>query len=83
MTQTTILTEAQIRDLTEIGESVAACERDLVAGGEPCVSHTPNGREIRLVRGGFAVQPANDNYWITVPAIDDAMAAFERPQDYR
>lgn len=83
MTQTTTLTEAQRRDLAEIGESITECERDLEAGRERCVSHTPNGREIRLVRGGFRVQPANDNYWLDVNSIDDAMAAYERPQDYR
>ena len=81
--KTTILTAEQVAELKEIGEDVAACERDLAAGKEPCVSHTPNGREIRLVRGGFAVQPHNDNYWVTVPTIDAAMDAFANPQNYR
>lgn len=83
MTTTTILTEQQIRDLREIGEDIQACERDLAAGREPAISTQPNGRDIRLVRGGFATQPANDNYWITVASLDDAIAAYDRPQDYR
>ncbi len=77
------LTREQIADLREIGEDVEQCRRDLEAGRKPAVATTPNGREIRLVPGGFAVQPRNDNYWVRVPTIDDAMAAFERPQDYR
>jgi hypothetical protein len=83
MTTATILTDAQIADLREIGESVTQAERDLTAGREPVVSTTPNGRNILLVRGGFSVQPRNDNYWITVPSIDAAMDAFENPAKYR
>ena len=84
MTTTKItLTPEQTTDLREIGEDLRTCERDLNAGREPCVSHTPNGREIRLTPGGFAVQPANDNYWLTVPTVDAAMDAFENPGKYR
>lgn len=84
---TDTLTSAQISDLREIGESVSACQRDLSAGKEPVVSTTPNGRNILLVRGGFSVQPQNDNYWLnywlTVASLDEALDAFEHPEKYR
>ena len=84
MTATQIsLTEKQIAGLREIGEDVRACERDLNAGKEPCISHQPCGREIRLVAGGFATQPAGDNYWIAVPTLDDAIEAYENPSKFR
>lgn len=77
------LPAAMVADLEEIGESVSEVIRDIEAGREPCVSHTPNGRDIRCTAKGFIVQPRNDNYWITVPTIDAAMDAFENPAKYR
>ena len=80
---TATLTAAQRADLIEIGKDLAACERALASGHTPAISTTPNGRDIRLAPGGFQVQPENDNYWLTVPTIDAAMDAFERPENYR
>jgi hypothetical protein len=80
-----ILAETVRAELIEIGESVRDVTRELEAGREPCVSHTPNGREIRVAKdgSGFLVQPETDNYWMTVPSIDAAMDAFENPRKYR
>ncbi len=81
-----MLTPMQISELRECGYGRTEIDRlakAVAAGSEPCVSTTPNGRDIRLVLGGFSVQPANDNYWMTVASIDDAMDAFENPAAYR
>lgn len=44
------------------------------------VAHTPNGREIRQVGDDqFEVQPHNDNYWITVRSIPEAMYRYHYP----
>jgi len=40
--------------------------------------YTPTGREVRYdqQRGGYEVQPRNDNYWIHVPDLPAARRAF-------
>jgi hypothetical protein len=75
-------------ELLECGYSRAQVDKWIAAVDsgrvtEVTVSSTPNGRDIRLVKGGFIVQPRDDNYWITVPSIDDAMDAFEHPEKHR
>lgn len=38
--------------------------------------YTPNGREVRIVDGGYQVQPHNDNYWIRCRTLPEARRAF-------
>lgn len=75
--------ELQAAELRSINESVRSVQAACARGETVEVSTTPNGRYI-LARGlGFSVQPKNDNYWIDVATIDEAMDAFENPAAYR
>ena len=49
------------------------------------VERTPNGREIvyEAADQQFHVQPADDDYWITVDDIGQARDAYENPAKYR
>lgn len=85
MTATQItLAPSVLADLLEIDEPIKDVLRDLANGFTPCVSHTPNGREVRVAKDGqsFEVQPRNDNYWISVPTIDAALEAFDDPAKF-
>ncbi len=43
----------------------------------------PNGRHIVAKGGGFEVQPYNDNYWIKVKNLSQALVAHRHPELYR
>lgn len=47
------------------------------------VAYTENGREIRKVGDHYEVQPRNDNYWIKVNSITEAIDAYSHPEKYR
>ncbi len=80
---TTWMTRQMKTDLCGIGESPREIVELVEAGKTPCVMHTTNGREIRVEKAGFVVQPCNDNYWITVPSLKAALDAFNNPAKYR
>ena len=85
------LTTQQIDDLTGLGEDfggnaaefIDTCVRELSAGREPVVSGHPCGRDIKLVRGGFATQ-AHDgaDRWIHVQSFGQAIAAHKHPERF-
>jgi hypothetical protein len=84
------LTPQQIADLTDLGgdfggnaaEFVETCVRDLAAGRSPVVSGHPCGREIRLVKGGFETQAKDDDGWIRVRSLNEAIAAHQHPERF-
>lgn len=65
------------------GDAETLCEKLIAHGYQVVATQTPNGRWIRAVKGGFEVQPRNDNYWIKVRTLSQALTAFERPELYR
>jgi hypothetical protein len=85
------LTTQQIDDLTGLGEDFGGkpthfidhCIRELAAGREPVVSGHPCGRDIKLVRGGFATQ-AHDgaDRWIRVGSFGQAIEAHKHPERF-
>ncbi len=49
-----------------------------------CVAQTPNGRDVRRrTDGRLEVQPHNDNYWIAVDSLEQAMDAYYNPGKFR
>ena len=84
------LTPQQIADLTGLGEDFGGdaeafiddCVRDLGAGESPVVSGHPCGREIRLVKGGFETQAADDDRWIRVRSLSEAIEAHKHPERF-
>ena len=84
------LTPQQIADLTGLGgdfgadatEFVDACVRDLAAGKSPVVSGHPCGREIRLVKDGFETQAKDDDRWIRVRSMNEAIEAYDHPERF-
>ena len=69
--------EMVIAEMRRLAAAVPAAPQPIA---DIIVAWTPNGREIRQETGEdgetmFAVQPQNDNYWVTAPTIRDAMLA--------
>jgi len=56
-----------------------------VKGPEIFIRHSPNGREIRFDRRihKYIVQPHDDNYWIEVETLSNALDAYWYPERYR
>lgn len=46
------------------------------------IARSPNGRNIVADHEGIRVQPHNDNYWITVKSVEEAMNAYFHPEEY-
>jgi hypothetical protein len=56
--------------------------RDLAAGNSPVVSGHRCGREIRLVKGGFETQGKDDDRWIRVRSLNEAIDAYDHPERF-
>jgi hypothetical protein len=65
------------------GTAEEICAALVAAGYIVKAADTPNGREVRATKSGFEVQPRNDNYWIPVATLAQALDAFENPAQYR
>lgn len=74
-----------------IGTAEAICRSIIQCGYEVRIP-VPNGRHIEVVlkQGDaikpmlqFNVQPKNDNYWLSVANLSQALTAYERPELYR
>lgn len=46
------------------------------------IARSPNGRNVIADNEGVHVQPHNDNYWITVGSVEEAMDAYLHPEKY-
>jgi hypothetical protein len=63
-------------------EFIERCIRQLAAGREPAVSSHPCGRDIKLVRGGFATQAHDGARWIHVRSFSQAIEAHKHPERF-
>jgi hypothetical protein len=72
------------RRVVQLEAALAQANRRIAELSKPIVVTTlPNGREIRFQGGKFSVQPLNDNYWLSVDTLDEAIDACDNPEKYR